>query len=263
MFDEPSEPRSERASGPEQRAREKADELRMHAELAAIYEGPRKFGSEVRVGLDPEVARDVQRAVAKLARAKVAETPVIKPESMPEASRILGLNEATDLAAGDYHIYQRPAEVMIVRWLVGEQVQTFYERLQAHFDAAITHVREDERNNHGWKNEPSMTAYLDALDKLEVNMAERYLRDPIRKHGLFVCSSWSADEMNILFLANHLMGVDVEGIVGEAFAPADESDESQLAWYFKVFALRGKVEGLERMCFFTFLQKTDSDDFDA
>jgi hypothetical protein len=263
MFDEPTEPRGERATAPEQRAREKADELRMHAELAAIYEGPRKFDAEVCVGLDAEVVRDVQRSMAKLARERVQETPVITPASMPEAVRILTLNEASHLATSDYHVYQRPAEVMIVRWLAGDEVQTFYDRLQAHFDAAIAQVRDDERNNHGWKNEPGIAAYLDALDNLEISMAERYLREPIRKHGLFVCSSWSADEINILFLANHLMGVDVERIVGKVFAPADESDESQLAWYFKVFALRGKVEGVERMCFFTFLQKSASDDLDS
>jgi hypothetical protein len=262
MFDEPSEPKQERASAPEQRAREKADELRMHAELAAIYEGPRKFDADVRVGLDADVARDVQRSIGKLAKSNMLDTPVIKPEAMPEALRVLMLNDASSLSSNDYHVYQRPAEVMIVRWLEAEQVKSFYDRLQAHFDAAIAHVREDERNNHGWKNEPGVTAYLEALDKVEISMADRYLRDLICKHRLFVCSSWSADEINILFLADHLMGVGAERIVGEAFAPADESDESQLAWYFKVFALRGVVEGVERMCFFTFLQKADSFAYD-
>lgn len=258
MFDEPTEPRQEQASGPEQRAREKADELRMHAELAAIYEGPRKFDAEVRVGLDGDVARDVQRSIGKLAKAQMMDTPVIKPESMGEALRVLSLNDASGLQSNDYHVYQRPAEVMIVRWIEGQQVQSFYDRFQAHFDAAITQVRDDERNNHGWKNEPGIAAYLEALDKVEISMADRYLRDLIRKHGLCVCSSWSADEINILFLADHLMGVGADRIVGDAFAPADASDESQLAWYFKVFALRGVVKDVERMCFFTFLQKADS-----
>ena len=62
---------------------------------------------------------------------------------------------------------------MIIRWLAGEQAATFYERLQAHFDAAIEGFREDERQAHEWKRDPSTLTYLTALDAIHVKMAER------------------------------------------------------------------------------------------
>ncbi|MDB5303952.1 MAG: hypothetical protein JWM97_1501, partial [Phycisphaerales bacterium] len=37
----------------------------------------------------------------------------------------------------------------------------------------------------------------------------------------------------------------------------DEPTEQDLAWFFKLFSLRGTVDGTERMCFFTYLQKSD------
>src|SRR3954465_4517405 len=126
MYDEPDETESETARDPAARAKEKADEFRMHAELAAVFEGPRKFGAELLPGLDAEVARDVQRAVAKLEKAKTPDSPVLPPEVVAEAARVLDLPSTTGLATGDYHIHRRPGEVMIVRWLAGEEVETFY-----------------------------------------------------------------------------------------------------------------------------------------
>ena len=38
--------------------------------------------------------------------------------------------------------------------------------------------------------------------------------------------------------------------------------ERDRAWFFKLFSLRGMVEGEERMCFFTYLQKSE-DTFDS
>jgi hypothetical protein len=46
-------------------------------------------------------------------------------------------------------------------------------------------------------------------------------------------------------------------IVGEASAPPDEPTEQDRAWFFKLFSLRGVVDGVEKMCFFTYLQKAD------
>ena len=43
--------------------------------------------------------------------------------------------------------------------------------------------------------------------------------------------------------------------------PEDQPTESDRAWFFKLFSLRCVVEGEERMCFFTYLQKSD-DSFD-
>ena len=45
------------ASDPAKRAKEKADELRLHAELFAVFEGVRKFDAAIVPGLDPELAR--------------------------------------------------------------------------------------------------------------------------------------------------------------------------------------------------------------
>jgi hypothetical protein len=88
-------------------------------------------------------------------------------------------------------------------------------------------------------------------------MSERYLRELIKKHKLFVLSTQAADELNIVFLADHLMGVAPDDIVGSASAPEGEHDEANLAWFFKLFALRGMKERIEQMMFFTFLQKAE------
>ena len=147
---------------------------------------------------------------------------------------------------------------MIVRWLAGDQVETFYERLQAHFDAALEGFKEDERQANEWKQDPKTLAYLAALDAIDVKMADRYLRDIIRKHKMFVLSTQAADEMNIAYLSDHIMGMSPAEIVGPTSAPpADAPSEQDLAWFFKLFSLRGISEGVERMCFFTYLQKSD------
>jgi hypothetical protein len=175
---------------------------------------------------------------------------------------LLNLYAAHDLSTGDYHIHRRPGEVMIVRWLKGEEVDAFYQRLQAHFDAALDGFKEDERQSLEWKQDPKTLAYLAALDSIELKMDERYLRQIIRQHKIFVLSTQTADEINIAYLSDHIMGVSAAEIVGAASAPPDEPSESDLAWFFKLFSLRGVDDaGVERMCFFTFLQKTD-DSFD-
>jgi hypothetical protein len=146
---------------------------------------------------------------------------------------------------------------MIVRWLQGDEVGAFYERLQAHFDAGLEGHKEDERQAHGWRNDPKVAAYLAALDRVEVKMADRYLRDPIRAHKLFVLSTQAADELNISFLADYVMGVGAEEIVGAASAPPPDPTEQDQAWFFKLFSLRGMKDDAEQMCFFTYLQKSD------
>jgi hypothetical protein len=191
MFDEPNEDDApaDRPMDPGDRAREKFDEFRMHAELAAVFEGNRKFDAELPAGLDPDVARDVQRSVARLEKAKPAESPVLPETSAADAARLLDLPETAGLSTNDYHIHRRPGEVMIVRWLAGAQVETFYERMQAHFDAALRQYREEERQQHAWKQDAKTLAYLKALDAIEVRMADRYLRDVMRAHGVFVLST--------------------------------------------------------------------------
>ena len=88
-------------------------------------------------------------------------------------------------------------------------------------------------------------------------MAERYLRDLIRKHNLYVLSTQAADEMDILHLCDYVMGVPAAEVVGPASAPPEEPTERDRAWFFKLFSLRGMHEGVEQMCFFTYLQKSE------
>ena len=96
MYEEPDdhdeESPAERAATPADRAKDKTDEFRMHAELAAVFEGNRKFDAQILTKLDPDVARDVQRTIAKLEKARVADSPLLPPESMQDAARILGAN---------------------------------------------------------------------------------------------------------------------------------------------------------------------------
>ena len=262
MFDEPSEDETppERATDPAARATEKADEFRMHAELAAVFEGGRKFEAKLRpVGMD--VARDLQRTVARLEKSRLPDTPVIDPKAAADAARLLNLPNAQGLATNDYHIHHRPGETMIIRFLRGEQVDRFYERLQAHFDAALNAFRDEERQANEWKQESATLAYLKALDAVDVKMPERYLREVIRKHNAFVLSTQTADEMDILHLCDFIMGVEAAAVVGQASAPPDAPTERDRAWFFKLFSLRGMIEGEERMCFFTFLQKSDDESF--
>jgi hypothetical protein len=54
------------------------------------------------------------------------------------------------------------------------------------------------------------------------------------------------------------MGVSAEEIVGPRSAPGPDPSESDLAWFFKLFSLRGvQGDGVEQMCFFAYLQKSD------
>jgi len=262
MFDEPNEGPKERAFDPNQRAQEKSDEFRTHAEICAVFEGHRKFDAEVLLGLESQLARDIQRRIARLEKSKSPDSPILPGPSAAEAAALLSLPRTRGLSTNDYHIHRRPGEVMIVRWLEGDQVDALYERIQAHFDVALNQYREEERQTHGWKQDPETLAYLAALDAIDVRLADRYLRDAIRKHNLFVLSTLTADEMDILHLCDYVMGVPAANIVGAASAPPDEPTERDRAWFFRLFSLRGMNEGVEHLCFFTYLQKSD-DTFDS
>src|SRR5687768_13395620 len=145
MYDEPAEGPTEKHVDPAARARDVADECRMHAELAAVFDGTKKFDAELLADFDPQLAREVQRTMGRLEKSRPADGAVLPPESAADASALLNLPEARQVSTNDYHVYRRPGEVMIVRWLAGDQVGAFYERLQAHFDAALEGCREDER----------------------------------------------------------------------------------------------------------------------
>jgi hypothetical protein len=262
MFDEPNEDPVEGASTAKDRAREKADEFRVHAELAAVFEGVRKFDAQLKPGLDGELARHVQRGMGVLEKSKSPEHPVLPDKSMAPAAEILDLAKAKELSTNDYHIHRRPGEVVIIRWLYGDEVAAFYERLQAHFDAAMAGFRDDQRSSQEWKQDPKTVEFLAALDAIEVKMEDRYLRSVMRLHKIFVLSTQSADEINIAYLCDYIMGVPAADLVGAASAPPDEPTERDLAWFFKLFSLRGIGDSdQERMCFFAFLQKTDGEEF--
>jgi hypothetical protein len=207
--------------------------------------------------LEYQVARDIQQRIARLEKSKEAGIPILPPQSEGDAKELLNLAGKLGLSTNDYHINRRPGEVMIVRWIEGEQVETFYERMQAHFDVAIEGEREDERDERGWKQDEKTQAYLKALEAIEMKLADRYLRGVIREHKVFVLSTVTADQMDILHLCDTVMGVESSRVVGPASAPGDEPTEQERAWFFKLFALRGIEAGVERMCFFAYLQKAE------
>jgi hypothetical protein len=261
MYDEPEESpegAGEKKLDPVTRAREKADECRINAELAAIFEGPRKFDAELRP-LKYDLAREVQRAMGKLDKAREGEGALLPASARDEAIALLRWPPDRGMATIDYHVSRRPGEVMIARWLRGtDECDAFYERLQAHFDAALEGYKEDEREAHGWKKDPGITAYLAALEKLEISMTDRYRRDGVREKGVLALSTVTADEINIAFIAETIMGVPSAELAGEAAAPPEEgASEQDLAWFFKLFSLRGMDGEDEAMCFFAYLQKTD------
>src|SRR5688572_20036327 len=123
---------AEQSSDPLVRAKEKFDEFRMHAELAAVFEGKRKFDAELLAALDANLAREIQRTVAKLEKSRLPDLPIISPESSDAARELLEYPKTRKLSANDYHVHRRPGEVMVVRFLAGEQVDSFYARFQAH-----------------------------------------------------------------------------------------------------------------------------------
>src|SRR3954465_6834110 len=106
MFDDPAEGPAEHPANPADRARDKSDEFRMHAELAAVFEGHRKFDAALLPGLDPQLARDAQRTIGRLDKAKAAEIPVIPEANGPEAAELLNLAATRNLSTNDYHIHR-------------------------------------------------------------------------------------------------------------------------------------------------------------
>ena len=272
MYEDPDDaddtgeaPKPKRSADPATAAREQVDQLRLHAELAAVFEGTRKFDAHVRPNLDPDLARDVQRTMGKLGTGIIRDGPLLKGDAAADAARVLALPDTPAISTNDYHVHRRPGEVMVVRWLAGaEQVDPFYQRLQAHFDAAFDAHKEDERQANGWRQDAAATAYRDALDAVTVDMPARYLRPQVKAGRATVMWTMTLDEMSIAFLCDGIMGVSPAEVVGRRDAPPTDRQptDADLTWYFKLFALRGPGPGKddERMCFFTYLQKSSGDD---
>src|SRR5438067_11629384 len=89
MFEEPNEPRPERPIDPLTQAREKFDEFRMHAELAAVFEARRKFDAQILPNLDANLARELQRTIGRLEKSRSPEHPILPPQSAPDVIALL------------------------------------------------------------------------------------------------------------------------------------------------------------------------------
>ena len=258
MFEDPEDSKDDTAANPDTRLGEKIAELRIHAELCAVFEGIQKFDANLDTSLDGELTRSIQKAILKLTSSKMKDSPVLDPQKdgvYDLAWDLLNKSDELDISTSDYHVYRRPGEVIVLRWLKGDQVEQFYTRLQAHLNVAIEQSREDERQALGWKQDAKTKKYLDLLDEAKVDQADRYLRPLIKSHGICVLSQTTADELNIGYLCDYIMGIPAAKLVGPASAPKDDTDEQELAWFFRLFALRGLVNDVELMLFFTYLQK--------
>lgn len=263
MYEEPEgdEPRAELAKDPKSRAEEKSQELRMFAELAALFEGTRKFDAAVNAEMGAEMAREVQRGVARLEKSKGQETLLLPPAMSGEARGLLTYAEAKGLSTNDYHVYRRPGETMVMRWLAGEEVEKFHGRMQAHYDAMMEGQVEDERQQHGWRADAGAKAYLEALEGLRVDMAEKYNRQAIRAHRIFTLRTLAADEMNLHLITEQFMGISAAELVGEASASEEEFGKEGDPWFFKMYVVLGIVENVERLCLFTYMQKASDDEW--
>ena len=268
MFDDDADEAPARRTDPEQAARDKLEELRMYAELAAVFEGPRKFDHDLRRDLPSDLAQRLQRGMLTLERARPNQVQILPDEQVPLARELLSANDPAGLTCGDYHACVRPGQVVMARWIRGEDFDVFHERLLAHFDAMLAGHIEDEESARAWQGDPSLPKYLESLEKFKPNLADRYLVAFVRSGRVPAClSTHTADELNIAFLAETVMGLSVPEVVGPqaGAATSDEDDddaypdESALAWYFKLYLLRGTVERVPTACFFAFLQKTSNE----
>lgn len=267
MFEDDADDAPARRTDPEQAAKDKLEELRMYAELAAVFEGPRKFDQAFRRDLPLDLAQRLQRGLLTLERARPGQSQLIPAEHISLARELLAAHDTAGLTCGDYHAAVRPGQVLIARWIQGGDFDTFHERLSDHFDAMLAGHIEDEESARRWLGDSTLPKYLQSLKKHKPNLPERYLWAFIRSGGVPAClSTHTADELNIAFLAETVMGLTVGEIVGQqaALAVSDDDDaawpdESDLAWYFKLFLLRGTVEQVPTACFFAFLQKTGDD----
>jgi hypothetical protein len=251
----------DQTSQPKQRLAQTLAALKQHAEFAAMYEGPRKFGDAVRPDLDAELARSIQQRVAKVA-SKIGPGPLVNASQQTLARELLRLHTAEGLAPRDYFIYRRPGEVMMVRWLAGDDVSTYHQRMQAHFDVALKQTQADEREKLAWRNDEKDNAYLELLDEATFEMSHYTAREIVTRSKMAVMSSLMADAVHIGFLCEQVMGVSAAEVVGAAFSPPADAGDEEVSWFYRHFSLRGVLDEVEAVMNFTFLQKTSDDWFD-
>jgi hypothetical protein len=84
----------------------------MHAELAAVFEGKRKFDAELRPTVDANLAREIQRTVATLEKSKLPDLPIISPDASDAARELLEFPKTRQFSTNDYHVHRRPGEVI-------------------------------------------------------------------------------------------------------------------------------------------------------
>src|SRR5690606_39258931 len=117
MFEEPDNAPAEDPMDPAVRAEEKADEIRMHAQLAAVFEGCRKFDATIDAAFDPDLARHIQQKIGRMEKNKIVPVlPVLAESAREDAAEVLGLPKSSGISTNDYHVYRRPGETMIIRW---------------------------------------------------------------------------------------------------------------------------------------------------
>lgn len=229
MFDDPDDASQSRRVGPEQAAAEKLEELRMYAELAAVFEGTARFGHAVRHDLPARVARQLQRGMVTLERARDGSVQLIPPEQVPLAHELLRLHRLEQLTLCDYHGCGESGELHIARWVAGSDFDTVFERLQAHFESMLEGHIEEEREARGWRGDPYVSAYLAALERLKPDLPTRYLLPYLRSGAVPAClSTHTVDNLSVSFLCSTVMQIDAPVL----FAPWHNMTAEEAAEYF-------------------------------
>ena len=144
---------------------------------------------------------------------------------------------------------------MIVRWLAGDQVETFYERLQAHFDAALEGFKEDEHQaRNGSRTPRRWNISRHWMPGIENGRQISSRSDP--QANVFVLSTLSADEMNIAYLPT-TSWASLPPRSSAHLGAADEPTDRGSGVVLQAVLASGDGRRGERMCFFAFLQKSD------
>jgi hypothetical protein len=101
MYEDENDNPVEKAKDIQTRAHEAVNQFRLHAEIAAIFEGTRKFDAAIRPDLSADVAREIQRAMAKLEKSLEPNIPIIPPIQNAIAADALNAHHSYDLPTND------------------------------------------------------------------------------------------------------------------------------------------------------------------
>jgi len=114
MFDEPEDDPSS-VPATRRSARKNPTSSACTRNWPPFFEGNRKFDAEILSRLDAEVAREVQRTMARLEKSKSADSPDRAGAIAADAADLLNFPRTRDLSTNNYHIHRRPAK----RWSSG------------------------------------------------------------------------------------------------------------------------------------------------